>query len=120
MAIQKTINKTRTQRKNRIRSAIRSTSHRPRISVFKSNAYVYIQLIDDDVQKTIVSASTRLQDAAAQKLPKADKLVKLAQTIAHKASEKGITQAVFDRGLYRYHGVVKAIAQELRKQGITI
>ena len=118
MSTQTTINKTRVQRKNRIRSAIRTVSARPRISVFKSNAYIYIQVIDDTVQKTIISASTKTD--AAQKLPKAERVTALAQAIAKEAVKKGITKAVFDRGPYRYHGVVRAIAQELRKQGITI
>lgn len=102
----------------RIRRKIAGSAQKPRLSVFRSNTETYIQLIDDENGVTLASASTRDKDIKAQKAPKTD-LAKLAgAAIARKATELGITQVVFDRGGYLYHGRVKAVADGAREGGL--
>ena len=108
----KTLNKIKERRKKRIRSKIFGTSERPRLSIFKSNRYVYAQLINDDESKTLCSVSTRQLAASGKK--------QLGETIAKKAAEKGIKKAVFDRGNYKYHGRIKEIAEGVRKGGLQL
>lgn len=91
----------------RTRSKIRGVAGKPRFSVFRSNRYVYAQLIDDDQSVTLASASTK-----ASKNP--------GELIAKKAIEKGIKKAVFDRGGYKYHGRIKKVVEEARKAGLKI
>lgn len=102
------------RRAHRVRAKIRGEAIRPRLSVFRSNSYIYAQLIDDVSGTTLVSANSR--ELKNGKTMDAAKLV--GKTIAERAKEKGITRAVFDRGLYRYHGRVKAIAEAVREGGI--
>jgi large subunit ribosomal protein L18 len=118
MNAQKSLNKTHAQRKNRARAKISGTAERPRLSIFKSNQYLYAQLIDDTASKTILSASTMEKEKA--KATSADAVAHLIETLAKEMGAKGIKQAVLDRGQYKYHGVVKTIAEEMRKRGITI
>jgi len=107
----KKLNKIRERRKMRVRARIKGTPEKPRLSIFKSNRYIYVQLIDDSVGKTLISASkTSSKDASAS----------LGEAIGKKASEKGIKSAVFDRGDYKYHGRVKVIADVARKAGLKI
>ena len=102
----------------RIRKKIAGTTEKPRLSVFRSNSEIYVQLIDDNNGKTIAAASSRDKDIAAQKVTKTEtsKLVGLA--IARKATELGIQKVVFDRGGNLYHGRVKAIAESAREGGL--
>lgn len=118
MNARKKINKIRKRRAHRVRAVIFGTSDRPRLSVFKSNKYVYVQLIDDSVGKTIASASTRME--SLKNIEKSKRAAALGEIIAKKAKEIGITKAVFDRGRYKYHGVIKSIVQEVRKNGLKI
>lgn len=115
----KILNKKRDRRKNRTRSIILGTAEKPRLSVFKSNKYIYVQLIDDQNSKTLVSASTRelskMKDSQKESLNE-----KLGELIAKKAVEKGIKKGVFDRGAYKYHGRIKLIAENIRKNGLNI
>lgn len=99
-----------------MRTRIRGQEGRPRLSIFRSNAYIYAQLIDDTKGVTIASADSR--DLKGGKTMEAAKLV--GKTIATRAKEKGITKAIFDRGSYRYHGRVKAIAEAVREGGIEL
>jgi len=102
----------------RIRRKIEGTGAKPRLSVFRSNADVYVQLIDDISGKTIAASSTRSKEIAAQKAPKVE-LAKLAgQELARKAVELGVTQVVFDRSGYLYHGRIKAVADGAREGGL--
>ena len=119
MDARKKLHKIHERRALRVRAGISGTAERPRLSVFKSNKYTYVQLIDDDAQKTIASASTRAA-ASKTKTENTKNVVNLGEAIAKKASEKGIKKAVFDRGRYKYHGVIKLIVQEARKNGLTI
>ena len=103
------------QRKIRTRARIRGTSARPRLSVFRSNTHVYAQIIDDEAHVTLASANSL-------ELKKKGVLSKQAHEvgalIAKRAIEKKIETAVFDRGAYRYHGIVKAVAEAARKGGL--
>ena len=120
----KILNKTRVRRKQRTRAKIFGTADKPRLSVFRSNRYTYVQLIDDMAGKTLVSASTKEIEKTKSKLPGANPKVLLAEQlgelIAKKAVEKGIKKAVFDRGKYKYHGRIKAVAEGMRKGGLQL
>jgi large subunit ribosomal protein L18 len=110
-----------TRRKNirfRIRAKISGTAQKPRLSVFRSNAEIYCQLIDDANGVTIASASSKDKDIAAQKMPKAEKSKFVGQAIARKAKELGVETVVFDRGGNLYHGRVKAVAEGAREGGL--
>jgi large subunit ribosomal protein L18 len=103
------------QRQTRVRSKIKAVGHRPRLSVFRSSKHIYAQIIDDSQAKTLVAASDSAFDSKESKTAKA-KLV--GQAIAQKALKKKITQVVFDRGPYKYHGRVKALAEAAREKGL--
>ncbi len=103
----KALNKVRLRRKRRTKAKIYGTAERPRFSIFRSNRYTYVQLIDDEKGKTLVSASTRESK-------------QLGELIAKKAIEKGIKKVVFDRGRYKYHGRVKSVVEEARKGGLQL
>ncbi len=107
---------TRQQRKKRISNHVHGTSDRPRLSIFRSNAAIYAQIIDDSAKKTIVGASTaQVQEAKGTKTEKAKALGTL---IAQKAKEQKVTKVVFDKGAYKYHGRVKALAEGAREGGL--
>lgn len=103
--------------RRRVRGKISGTAERPRLSVFRSNKDIYVQLIDDASGRTLAAASTRDKDfARTGNKTEQSKLVGTA--IARKASEKGIAAVVFDRGGYLYHGRVKAVAEGAREGGL--
>jgi large subunit ribosomal protein L18 len=102
----------------RIRKKVSGTSSLPRLSVFRSNADIYAQLIDDTNGVTIASASSRQKDIAAQKSPKIAKSKMVGEAIAKKAVELGMKKVVFDRSGYVYHGRVKAVADGAREGGL--
>lgn len=101
-------------RHKRIRSKVKGTKVRPRFSVFKSNKYLYAQLIDDSNGVTLAAGDTRKMKSKTR----LEGAGKLGKEIAEQASIKKIKQAVFDRGGYKYHGLVKAIADGARKEGL--
>lgn len=101
-----------------IRKKIAGTAQKPRLSVFRSNADIYAQLIDDDNGVTLAASSSREKDIAAQKLPKVEKSKLVGAAIALKAKELGITTVVFDRGGNLYHGRVKNVAEGAREGGL--
>jgi large subunit ribosomal protein L18 len=102
----------------RIRAKIAGTAQKPRLSVFRSNADIYVQLIDDDNSATLASASSRDKDIAAQKGNKSEKSKLVGQAIARKAKDLGIESVVFDRGGNLYHGRVKQVAEGAREGGL--
>jgi large subunit ribosomal protein L18 len=102
----------------RIRKKVNGTASTPRLAVFRSNADIYAQLIDDATGTTIAGASSRQKDIAAQKAPKVDKSKMVGESIAKKAIELGISKVVFDRSGYIYHGRVKAVADGAREGGL--
>lgn len=104
-------------RRKRIRSKISGTAKRPRLSIFRSNKYIYAQLIDDENGQTLMSISGSLK-ANKEKAKKVDISKKLGKLLAEKAKEKKIEEVIFDRGGYRYLGRVKAFAEGVREGGL--
>lgn len=102
--------------KRRIRKSIEGTSERPRMSVFRSNRQISVQLVDDLAGKTLVAASSRCKEVAEKKeLNKTKQAELVGELIAKRAQDKGIETVVFDRNGYLYHGRVKALADAARK-----
>ena len=101
--------------KRSIRNKISGTAERPRLSVFRSNKAIYAQIIDDTTGKTLVAASSAKLDDAKANIETSNIVGK---EIAAKALEKGITQVVFDRSGYLYHGKVKSLAEGAREAGL--
>jgi large subunit ribosomal protein L18 len=101
-----------------IRKKISGSAQKPRLSVFRSNSDIYVQLIDDLDSKTLASASSRDKDIVAQKVNKVEKGKLVGAAIARKASELGLKDVTFDRGGYLYHGRVKAVAEGAREGGL--
>lgn len=106
----------RQRRHKRVRAKIKGTSDRPRLSVFRSNRHVWAQLIDDIAGKTIASVGDKSVRGKKETTLKAAE--KVGGELAKRALEKKISAAVFDRGGYRYHGIVKAVAEGARKGGL--
>ena len=104
--------------KYRIRKKISGVAVKPRLSVFRSNSDIYVQLINDADGLTIASASSKDKDIQAQKANKTDKSKLVGTAIARKANDLGIKDVVFDRGGYIYHGRVKAVAEGAREGGL--
>ena len=102
----------------RIRRKISGSAAKPRLSVFRSNADIYVQLIDDENGNTLASASSREKDIVAQKVNKVDKSKLVGAAIARKSDELGIKDVVFDRSGYLYHGRIKAVAEGAREGGL--
>lgn len=102
--------------RRRIRSKISGTSERPRLAVFRSNKHIYAQLIDDMAGHTLAAASTREDDA----LIGVESSKAVGQRLAERAKEAGVERAVFDRGGYRYHGNVRAVAEGARDAGLNL
>jgi large subunit ribosomal protein L18 len=101
-----------------IRKKVAGTNVRPRLSVFRSNADVYVQLIDDVTGVTIAAASSKDKEILAQKVTKIEKSKLVGAAIARKATDLGLTTVVFDRGGNLYHGRVKAVADGAREAGL--
>ena len=105
------------RRRARVRRQIRrSANGRPRLSVFRSNKYIYAQVIDDLNGKTVASASSREEAVTAAANQEAAAAV--GKLLAQRATEQGVKEVVFDRGPYLYHGRVKALAEAAREGGM--
>ena len=102
----------------RIRKKVQGTATKPRLSVFRSNADIYCQLIDDVNGVTLAASSSREADIEAQKVPKIDKAKLAGESVAKKALALKITTCVFDRGGNLYHGRIKAVAEGARAGGL--
>jgi len=100
--------------KHRVRNKISGTGLRPRMSVFRSNKQIYVQIINDETASTLVSASS----LGMEKMPKKEQAAKVGETVAAKAIAAGIAEVVFDRNGYLYHGRVKELADGARKGGL--
>ena len=101
--------------KYRVRNKVSGTAERPRMSVFRSNKQIYVQLIDDLTGNTLAAASSL---GMTEKMPKKEQAAKVGDLIAKKAQEAGITTVVFDRNGYLYHGRVKEVADAARNGGL--
>ena len=117
----KTARAARIRRHVRVRHTVSGTAERPRLAVYRSLNHIYAQVIDDTAGHTLVHASD--QDADVRKEATNKKKSEVAnlvgQTLGKRAKEAGITAVVFDRGGNRYHGRVKALADAVRKSGVT-
>ena len=108
---------TRDRRRARVRRKLRGTSARPRLSVYRSNKYIYAQVIDDNEGVTVAAASSQEPDLRSDRL-NMDTAAKVGTLVADRAKEAGITSVVFDRGGYKYHGRLKALADAAREAGL--
>lgn len=115
MSSTKTAQELRARRHARVRRKVIGTSERPRLAVFRSNRHIYVQLIDDSVGRTLASASTVADGSTGVKKAAATDVGRL---IAERATALGIENAVFDRGGFRYHGRIAAIAEAARAAGL--
>jgi large subunit ribosomal protein L18 len=106
----------RLRRRRRVRAKVRGSAARPRLAVFRSNRGVFAQLIDDDAGKTL--AAVNWTESDLRKLDPMEQAKKAGEAIAKRASDAGVSQCVFDRGGYRYHGRVKALADGAREGGL--
>lgn len=105
------------KRQHRVRMKIRQSANRPRLTVFRSNKYIYVQIIDDQSGRTLVSANQK--DVTGQrKGKKTDSSFAVGKLLAEKAKKKKIGEVVFDRGSFAYHGRVKAVADGTREGGL--
>lgn len=109
----------RTQRKMRVRRRILGKSDELRLSVFRSNKYIYAQVIDDAKGQTLVEASSQNIKGAKEKT-KCEESFEVGKEIAKKALEKGIKSVVFDRNGFRYHGRIQAVADGAREGGLKL
>ena len=104
----------RTKIKYRVRNKVSGVAERPRMSVFRSNKQIYVQIINDQTGRTLAAASSLGLEA----MPKKEQAAKVGEMIAKKAIEAGITAVVFDRNGYLYHGRVKEVADAARNGGL--
>jgi large subunit ribosomal protein L18 len=104
--------------KKRISKVVRGTSDKPRLTVFRSVKQIYAQIVDDNAGKTLLSASSRSKEISTQKANKTEKAKIVGKLIAEKAKEAGISQIIFDRNGYLYHGRVKSLAEAAREGGL--
>ena len=117
---QKAKHKRQLRRRLHVRRKITGTSERPRLSVFRSSKHIYAQLIDDLEGVTLASASSQLPDIHSQVAYGGNKKAAavVGKKLAEAAKEKGISKVAFDRGHYRYHGRVQALADAAREGGL--
>ena len=110
----------RVKKHKKIRNRFSGTAERPRLAVFRSNNHMYAQIIDDTVGNTLVAASTVEKEVKAEleHTNNVDAAAYLGKVVAKRAMDKGITEVVFDRGGFLYHGKIKALAEAAREAGL--
>jgi large subunit ribosomal protein L18 len=108
---------TRLRRRRRVRAKVRGSAERPRLSVFRSNRGMVAQLIDDDRGHTI--AAVNWTESDLRELQSMEQAKRVGELLAARAKEAGVESCVFDRGGYRYHGRVKALAEGAREAGLS-
>jgi large subunit ribosomal protein L18 len=113
----KRLNQIRFRRKRRVRTKIKGTALRPRLSIFRSHSHIYAQLIDDIGGRVLAAASSL---TVKSKDKKTDKSKNIGLEIAKRAASLGIKKAIFDRGQYQYHGRIAALAEGAREGGLKI
>jgi len=107
----------RRRRHERLRKALRGNAARPRLAVFRSNRYIYAQLIDDDAGRTLAAASSQ-EKKLREKTLSTETAAEVGKLIAARAEDAGVETVVFDRGGFPYHGRVKALADAAREGGL--
>ncbi len=118
--VTKLLNKIRDRRSNRVRARINGTVEKPRLSIFRSNKYLYAQLIDDSSGKTLMSFSTLGAGKNKSHETKVSASTALGKAVAAGMKHANLTVVIFDRGRYAYHGRVRAVAEALREEGIKV
>ena len=118
MDAQKLKHRRAVRRQQRVRKSIRGSAEKPRLSVHRTNLHIYAQLIDDDAQLTLVAASSNDKDSAVKYGGNIAAATAVGKALAEKAKAKGITVAAFDRGHFRFHGRVKALARAATEGGL--
>ena len=108
----------RNRRHRRVRKKISGTPERPRLAVYRSNRHIYAQVIDDTAGRTLAAASTLIEGVDGSD-PTA-RARSVGKTVAEKAKQAGVEHVVFDRGGFRYHGKVKAVAEGARDAGLKL
>ena len=106
------------RRQNRIRYKLKKVTDRKRLSVFKSNNHIYAQVINDEVGVTLASASSMEKKIRDQKQTKKELAEIIGLEIAKRSIEKGIHEVAFDKGKYKYHGIIKILAEAARSAGL--
>ena len=106
----------RLRRRRRVRAKVRGTAERPRLSVFRSNRGIQAQLIDDTAGRTL--AAVTWTEGELKSMPRIDQAKRAGELIAERGRKAGVEECVFDRGGYRYHGKVKALAEGAREAGL--
>ncbi|MBK9713658.1 MAG: 50S ribosomal protein L18 [Kouleothrix sp.] len=111
----------RIRRHLRVRKRVAGSQERPRLSVFRSNIHIYAQVIDDTVGRTLVAASTKESDLASslKGKTKTERAKAVGELIAQRAKAAGIDKVVFDRGGFKYHGRIQALADAAREGGLS-
>ncbi|MEX0827094.1 MAG: 50S ribosomal protein L18 [Acidimicrobiia bacterium] len=107
----------RRRRHYRVRRRIHGTANRPRLAVYRSNRYVYVQIIDDEVGRTLASASSQEPGLRDRKLT-VETAAEVGKLIGSRAKDAGIKSVLFDRGGFLYHGRIKALADAAREEGL--
>ena len=107
----------RQRRHYRVRRRVRGSATRPRLAVFRSNRYIYAQVIDDDSGRTVAAASSKEAALRDRRLTR-ETATEVGKLIASRAKEAGVGRVIFDRGGYAYHGRVKALADGAREEGL--
>jgi len=107
----------RNRRHSRVRKRVRGTSDRPRLAVFRSNKYIYAQVIDDTDARTLAAASSQESDLRSSAL-NIDTASQVGTLVASRAKEAGVENVVFDRGGFKFHGKIKALADAAREEGL--
>jgi|SRR5512140_1393268 large subunit ribosomal protein L18 len=120
MSSEKAREEARKRRQRRVRAHVSGTADRPRLNVFRSLTHIYAQVIDDKTGVTLVSASTVDSELRGEMTgkKKSEQAKAVGQAVAKRALAKGLTKVTFDRGGYRYHGRVKALADGAREGGL--
>ncbi len=111
-------NKVREARHERVRAKVSGTAETPRLNVFRSNSNIFAQIIDDSEGKTLVSASSIDKELKLENGGNKEAAAKVGELLAKRAKQAKITNVVFDRGGYLYHGRVKALADAARENGL--
>lgn len=120
MSTKKRMAVARRARHRRVRKRIMGTSERPRLNVFRSNRHIHAQIIDDTRGHTLVHASSLEPEIGGQEAGNLEVATLVGRALAQRAMEKGVRRVVFDRGGYRFHGRVAAVAEGAREEGLEI
>ncbi len=109
----------RRRRHFRVRKSVNGTAQRPRLAVFRSNRYIYAQVIDDESGRTLAAASSQ-EKALRDRTLTVETAAEVGKRIAERAKDVGVEAVVFDRGGFKFHGRVKAVAEAAREEGLTL